>query len=340
MEGVAWAPGGNEVWFAAAKDNWAHTLWAVTLSGKQRALFHSPSHIGLFDVSPDGQVLMDSRSVRMEMIGLGDGETKERNLSWQDGSVPQDLSSEGKTLLFDSMTGSANYYVYLRKTDGSPVIRLGDGDPYSLSSDGKWALALLPTTSPQLELIPTGAGEVQRLPQIGLNYEQGAQWFPDAKQIVFAASEPGHGNRLWVQGVFPPGQPRPFTPEGVSLSGKPLSPDAKMVVATGQDGKMALYAVDGELPRTPQGIETDDQFIRWSEDNKHIFVFTAGRLPALIYKVDIESGLRQNWRKITPSDPTGVIYGMNSVVLTPDGKYGVYGFERVLSNLQLVEGLR
>jgi hypothetical protein len=339
VEGVAWAPGGNEVWFAADTDNWAHTLRAVTLSGKQRVLFHSPSSVALFDVTPDGQVLMDSRSVRIEMIGFRDDETKERNLAWLDGSIPFDLSSNGETLLFEEGTGSANYYVCVRRTDGSPVIRLGDGVPYSLSSDGKWVLAQIPMTPPQLEVIPTGAGEIQRLPQIGLIYEQGAQWFPDAKHILFAASEPGHGTRLWVQDVFPPGRPRPFTGEGMSLFGKPLSPDEKMVVATGQHGKVALYPVNGGTPRSLQGIEADDQFIRWSDD-KHVFVFTAGRLPALIYKVDVESGLRQKWREISPSDSSGVSYGMLSVVLTPDGKSGVYAFQRILSKLQLLEGLR
>src|SRR5262249_41487050 len=172
--------------------------------------FRSPTHIALFDVGRDGRVLLDSRSVREEMIGFRDGETKERNLSWLDGSIPCDLSSDGTTLLFKEVAGALNYYVCIRKTAGSPVIRLGDGAPHSLSADGRWVLSEILAIPPQFELIPTGAGEIQRLPQIGLNYQEGAQWFPDTRRIMFAASELGHGPRSGGPEGFPPGHPRSF----------------------------------------------------------------------------------------------------------------------------------
>ena len=35
------------------------------------------------------------------MIGAGPGATKEQDLSWEDWSLPVDLSHDGKTLLFD-----------------------------------------------------------------------------------------------------------------------------------------------------------------------------------------------------------------------------------------------
>ena len=42
--------------------------------------------------------------------------------------------------------GGPKYAVYIRKTDGSPAIRLGEGNGLSLSPDGKWALARLNST--------------------------------------------------------------------------------------------------------------------------------------------------------------------------------------------------
>jgi hypothetical protein len=264
VAGVSWASSGNEVWFAAATNGWADTLRAVSLSGKRRDLFHSPSQIALLDVGAGNRALIDSRSRRMEMIGFGEREAKQRSLSWLDGSSPVDLSEDGLTLLFEEVGGSLNYYVCLRKTDGSPGTHLGDGSPYSLSADGRWVLAGLLTEPPQLELIPTGAGEIQRLPQIGLSYQAGAQWLPDTKRILFAASETGHGNRLWVQDVFPPGKPRPFTGEGVSLGGNSISPDGKMVAAFNQKHDLFLYRLDQATPRSVRGIAANDQFVRWS----------------------------------------------------------------------------
>ena len=53
-------------------------------------------------------------------------------------------------------------YAYLRKTDGAPAVRLGEGRPFGLSPDGKWVLSTL-FTPPQILLLPTGAGEAKRL---------------------------------------------------------------------------------------------------------------------------------------------------------------------------------
>src|SRR5262249_54113616 len=160
--------------------------------------------------------------------------------------------------------------------------------------------------------------------QIGLNYQEGAQWFPDTRRIMFAASELGHGPRLWVQDVFPPGKPRSFTAEGMSLHGNSISPDGKMVVASGQDRGLSLYRIDGERPRPLRGIEENDQFVRWSKDGNHIFVLAAGRPRASIYKIDIKTGRREHMRELMPSDPSGLRSGTYKVVMTPDGKVGVY----------------
>ena len=38
-----------------------------------------------------------------------------------------------------SKSGGLSYAVYVRKTDGSPAVLLGEGGAVSLSPDGKWA---------------------------------------------------------------------------------------------------------------------------------------------------------------------------------------------------------
>ena len=48
-----------------------------------------------------------------------------------------------------------------------------------LSPDGKWLLTFHPSSARQLKLLPTGPGEVKRLPETGIEYQGGLVWFPD-----------------------------------------------------------------------------------------------------------------------------------------------------------------
>jgi hypothetical protein len=107
-------------------------------------------------------------------------EAKERDLSWFDYSYPGDLSSDGKKLLFDeegsggglaySKSGGLTYAVYVRKTDGSPAILLGEGAALALSPDGKWVVAQSPGSPAQLRLLPTGVGDAKLLTRDSINH--------------------------------------------------------------------------------------------------------------------------------------------------------------------------
>src|SRR3984885_16013996 len=101
------------------------------------------------------------------MIDLTAGETKERDLALFDVPLPADISADGKSLCFYE-GGAAirgNYAVFIRQTDGSPAANLGPGRAFALSPDGKWALSSDPFKLTQLTLLPTRAGEPQRLPE-------------------------------------------------------------------------------------------------------------------------------------------------------------------------------
>src|SRR5438128_9982008 len=99
------------------------------------------------------------------MVGVTAGNSKERDLSWLDWSAPKDLSLDGKRLLFTESgeAGGENYSTYLRGTDGSPAVRLGDGVRFALSPDQGWVLSRLPRPLVPFDLLPTGAGESRAL---------------------------------------------------------------------------------------------------------------------------------------------------------------------------------
>ena len=141
--GAAWTPNGKEIWYSAAPGGAARSIYALDLSGKERLVYRAPGGLTLHDLSPTGLVLLTSDKTRITLSALPPGETRERSLSWFDWSLVTDMSPDGKTVVF-SETGEAvgaDYSMYLRKTDGSPAVRLGDGGFGFLSPDRQWVLA-------------------------------------------------------------------------------------------------------------------------------------------------------------------------------------------------------
>ncbi len=339
-QGLAWAPGGGEVWFTAAKSGGNRALYAVNLSGRQRLVTRVPGILTLYDVSSGGRVLMTRDTNRQELLGRSAGEQKERDLSWLDWSNARDISADGKILLFSEAGegGGAGYSVYVRRTDGSPAVRLGEGGAQALSPDGKWALAIIrPASEPQIVLYPTGAGETRTLPREGL-VVQSAFWLPDGKQILVTASEPGHGSRLYLWDLSG-GKPRAISPEGYRSFPRAVSPDGKLVAVRGPDQRLYLYPLAGGEPSAIAGLTPEDTPTTWSADGRFLYVYRRRDLPAKVYRLDIATGRKELWRELMPFDAAGV-RSISPPLVTPDGKSYAYAYIRTLSDLYLVEGLK
>ncbi|MGH9874292.1 MAG: protein kinase domain-containing protein [Pyrinomonadaceae bacterium] len=341
-EGLAWSPAGDEVWFTADRAGEADALYAVTLSGRERLVLRMTIRLMLHDISRAGRVLLTSFNDSTNVIGQAPGETKERDLSWLDRGRLTDLSRDGKTILFRYSGEGAgiNYTVYLRQTDGSPAIRLGDGHSHRLSPDGKWALTTL-YTPPQLVLLPTGAGEARQLERGPIEqYSPGACWFPDGKQVVFQGREPGHDWRCYIQSIEG-GPPRPITPEGTTGTSKGIfiSPDSRLLIASDAQHQRSFYPVEGGAPQPIPHLESEDEIIGWSSDGRSLYLARTQEMPIRVYRFDPSTGRRELLKEVVPADPAGVFWP-NSIFMTPDGKGHVHSFRRVLSDLYVVEGLK
>jgi serine/threonine protein kinase/Tol biopolymer transport system component len=338
IQGLAWSPKGDEVWFSATRTGGDRSLYAVNLSGKVRLLARIPGELTLFDVGRQGNVLLTRGNDRAGIIGLAPGETKERDLSWLDWSVPASLSPDGRVVLFNEAGegGGPKYAVYIRKTDGSPAIRLGEGNGLSLSPDGKWALARLNSTLSPLILLPTGVGEMKPIKEDGLNHAAAA-WLPDANHIVFSGVEPGHAIRLYVESIDD-GKPKAISQEGVGATFA-LSPLGDLIAATGPDRKLYLYPVAGGDPRPLPGIEREETPTGWSADGRELFVIRRGEIPANVVRIDLATGKRTLWKALEPADSAG-IDTIGRVNLSADTKNYVYSYVRTLSDLYSVEGLK
>jgi serine/threonine protein kinase len=348
IQGLAWAPNGNEVWFTASKSGVDRTLYAVTLDGKERMVLRLPGALMLFDIFKDGRVLMMRASWRRELIAMTADDAKQHDLSWLDYTYPAGLSADGKTLLFDeeggggslaySKSGGLSYAVYIRKTDGSPAVLLGEGGAVSLSPDGKSVIAQTQDSPSQLRLLTTGAGEAKDLTKDNVNHSW-AQWFPDGKRVLFSGNEPGKGVRLYVYDPAA-GKSQPITPEGVNGTAFVISPDSQLVAAIGADQKGYLFPVaGGGEPRVITGLNPGEQPITFSTDGSSLYIYQPGELPARVDGLDVRTGQRTLWKQLMPSDPAGV-ETIGPILMTPDAKTCVFGYHRMLADLYLVEGLK
>lgn len=336
VEGLAWAPGGKEVWYSAVPAGSARSIYGLDLEGKERLIYRSPGGLTIHDISKNGLVLLTADKSRISISGLAPGETHERSLSWFDWSLITDMSPDGKTIVF-SETGEAvgaNYSIFIRKTDGSPAVRLGDGGFGFLSPDGNWVLS--EDRSPaRLVLLPTGVGEPRVLTDNKTDHFNSG-WLPDGKSIFYSSAEPGHGPRTYVIDIQG-GTPRPITPEGTI--GGIVTPDSKSVLATDEKKQRWLYPVAGGEPLkfniTP---EPGERVMGFSADGKDLVV-RSRTIPVKVTRINLQTGKRELWKEITPADPAGV-QSIATIKFSADGKAYAYSAGRVLSDLYVVDGLK
>lgn len=336
--GLAWAPGGKELWFAGAKVGAQRDLFAISLSGKQRVIARLMASLSLHDISRDGRVLLSRDNIRFGVRALRPGAKEETDLSWLDVPAVSDISRDGRAILFfeGGEGGGEGYGVYLRGTDGSPAALLGSGRVPRFSPDEKWALTSdIRADPPQLVLLPTGPGEPVAVTRDRLTH-LGGFFLPDGKRIVFAAEEPGRPRRLYVQAISG-GAPQPISTEGVAYAGR-VSPDGRFVLARDQQGTLNRYPISPGNPLPVAGVAEDEFAIQWSADGKSLYVQgLSDELPEKVFRVDLASGKRELWKEFAPSDPTGVVE-IQLLAMTPDARSYAYTYVRLLSDLYVAEG--
>jgi DNA-binding winged helix-turn-helix (wHTH) protein/Tol biopolymer transport system component len=342
--GLAWDPSADAIWFSGRElaPSGPEALFKVTTAGQQLLVRRESGSMTLHDVSRGGHMLVSRDSFRGEVFGRIYPDNKERELGWLSNSFAPDLSSDGATILLSVQeeASGVGYEVYLRKTDGSPAVRLGDGLPAQFSPDGNWALTIYPsgikpTSAPQLLLLPTGTGQPVTLTHDSISHGF-ATLLSDGKRLLFEGSEPGRARRTWVQDATS-GKPLPITPE--DTAGHWVSPDGKLLVAVDSQQKFWLYPMDDGQPEPLFGIESGEEIIRWSGDGKYLFVANDGIVPVRVYRVEVVTGRRQLVYTLAPNDAAG-LWSIYSVLLTPDGKSYVYSDYRILSDLYLATGLK
>lgn len=342
LKGLAWNPKTEEIWFGGSRVSKTVSINSVSLLGQVRENLYkiAGQNARTEDISDQGRILITQGTNHTTMIMLRDKSPAEVVYPAGAWSTSADISSDGKTLLFyqwgyESSDGSDVSGVYLQRLESSQPVKLGPGKALALSPDGKWALALQPTRpQPQLTLLPTSQGQPIPLPNSRITEYYYASFFPDGSQILFTGLEAGEGGvlRSFVQNVNT-GEVHPLTEEGTTALR--VSPDGKRVIIL-RDKTFYIQGLDGGEPKEIPGLEYDDEPIQWSEDGRAVFVKAAGDFATRIYRVDLASGKREEWKDIDPPNKVGLVgleVNPGGILITPDGRVCIYTYWILLQQI-------
>jgi eukaryotic-like serine/threonine-protein kinase len=338
IQGLAWGPRSDEVWFTAARVGADSALFAVTLDGRERPVHPALGRLVVHDIAPDGRVLLERNALRSELRYRGPDDAQERDLSWLDLARVVELTPDGRSLLFmeSGEGGGPDYGVWLRKTDGSVPVRLGRGWAMGLSPDGAWVLSVPVRNPDRIEMLPTGAGETRSIKDDGIAAYDWAGWLPDGRRIAFTGRAPGSAPRVYIRDLTG-GAPRPITPPGVVAFRNTITPDGKFLAAA--CGKQAcLYPIDGGGEPTLIAGTESCMLLGWAEDGT-LYIRDMKRSPvARIFRLDPKTGRRELWRELGPPEMSGVV-GVGNIALAVGGQAYAYNYARQLSDLYVVAGL-
>ena len=356
--GLAWSPDGREVWFTPSKQvrDSSPALMAVTLSGKLREVVRAPGQLRLYDIAPDGRLLLARWDVHIGLRAASPSTGRERELSATDDSFLSDLSSDGRTVLF----GDRNA-LFLRGTDGSPPLRLGDGyDQYSprLSPDGKWVLTTSWDEKEVALFVPVGAGEERRIESQPCHF---VEWFPDGTRFLCGGRRvEGSPLRLTVlEAASGKATEIPIPESAADFSGGLVSPDGAFLAGVGAGRTILILPLAGGEARRIGAATLDAAWFRsndpetgrdakpprdvvpvgWAADGRHLYLHRPGDVPDRVMKLDLVTAAIEPWKELTLEDLAGIVR-IHPVRVAPDGRSWAYSYARILSNLYVVDGLK
>ena len=336
-EGVAWSPGGKRLLFSSGEAGADLTVRALDLNGRVRTVLVNSESLSVLDVAADGRILVSAGTTRASIFAGVAGSPAERDLSLFDYSVVDAISRDGRTVVFSEDTAAAGpyYSVCLRKTDGSPAVRLGEGNALDLSADGQSVLAAVFTTPPRLMIYPTGAGEPRNISFPRFESYDTGEFFHGGERILFCGVRAGESSRCYVAEAKG-GEPRPVTPQGTRNG--VISPDERSVAAVRAEGH-AIFPVDGGAPRPLPELSPEEQVMDWSADGRSLVVFSMTRVPTRVERLEVATGKRTLLREVGPADRAGVAV-VSPVLLSADEKSYTYSAMRQAGYLFTVDGVK
>ncbi len=347
IEAPVWTRDGREVWFTVSVPHGLIPVLALDLSGRERIVLTGTT-LRLKDISRDGHALMSAEETTVSINARAPGSPSERNLTWYSWSLLDDMSSDGRTMVFteggesDPQNG---WSTYVRPTDGSPPQHFEDLISGKLSPDSKWLVGMSGDKDGfQIKVVPTGAGQGQLVTH-GPEAHTVVGWLPDSSGIVYwdhNPAKPQAPDRIWLA-TIDGRPPTPVTPEGYFGIG--MGPNGNGVLAQTPargDFRTFLFSLDGREQKLLPGLTADKWApIGWDPDGKRVRALPYTRaLPMRVFRVDPMTGDAQPWKELGGQLDRAGLSISNRVAFSADGESYAYNYSRKLSTLYIVEGLR
>ena len=339
LQGLAWSPTGDEVWFSGAPPGATadYGVFAVTLGGELRPVLRVPGRLRIHDIAADGAVLLTNDDARAVTMARPPGARTETDLSWLDLTVVTSLAPDGRSVLLSEQSAGdrPTFDVQWRSTAGSPPMRLGEGIGGDLSPDGRWALAATFASEGKLALLPVSAGVGRTFGRSGVGYRW-ARWLPAGRRILTLAAEAGKHERLWLESIDD-GPPRALTDEG-SYQMAFVTADARSLVTLETTGALRIRPIEAGGSEIEVQLR-DGEAIGGENERGELYVFPRGTRRVLVELLDPRTARRRPYATISPADPTAFVE-VSRFLATPDGRAYAYTWYRQQSVLYLVTGLR
>src|SRR5262249_46799187 len=162
----------------------------------------------------------------------------------------------------------------IRKTDGSPVIQLGEGAARLLSPDGLWALCRVPVPHSGLTLYPSGPGPKREIESGGRDLAPGRQvrWTPDGRRILqFGRAEDG-ATAAWILDLESDSwswvpHSWPALPLGLAIS-----PDGSRLIASYPDSTTEVVLLPDGSSRPGPVLQPLERVVTFDDEGGSVYV--------------------------------------------------------------------
>jgi Tol biopolymer transport system component len=337
IEGLAWTPDGQRIYFSGARESGYYAVQGVDLAGHEWAALPGAGSLTLLDISRDGAWAVSSDSQPARLV-FHEPSGAERDLSYLESGLSPILSGDAATLMFTDQSPQAgpNYSVDLRPTSGGAVVRLGEGNGAAFSSDGRRVLAYTMDAPAQVLSYPIGAGQPTRLDSGRFENVSDSFWLPGDQRVLVAGNEAGQPSRCWLLDPAA-GTAQAVGPEGLRVCAP--SPDGQQFLALGVTGWALIPLTGSGPPRPLTATSPHDHFVRWSPDGSAIFVLDSFASPVRVDRVEVATGRRSEALTVDSGDRAGRV-SILDVSLADDLRSFVYTAWYYRSELYLVRGAR
>ena len=343
LEGLAWAPSGREVYFTAAESGADSSLRSLSLDGRVRLVLSGTGRFVLHDIALDGRILLERATLRSEIVFRKESSSEDRDLSWLDFSAVVGISPSGDTVLFyeSGEGGGPEYTTFLRRSDGSPPVRLGSGRALDLSPDGRYVMSVDIRSSSALDLTPTGAGEIRHIRIPGITAHEDAGFLADSTRIFVTGRDASGKRASWltdIQGKDP--RPLPL-PDGRILRFNTFSKDGSRFVDSCPEGSYGSCFYDTLVGKPVPVPGAQKSWVAIGTDARARLYFRDKAMdkPEAFLRLDPQTGKVTTLGGLVPRDRAG-IFAVFEPNVAADGEAWAYTIQRRLSDLHIVSGLQ